>query len=54
MSVLSSARTMFVVLDEADNVVLICGGADAQRVCEDWQERGYRVVASDDVGDHAA
>jgi hypothetical protein len=45
---------LWVVLDGDDRVVLICGGADAPEVAEDWVARGFRVVSLDEHQVHAA
>ena len=34
----------WVVLDPAGQVVLICFGADAPEVVEEWRKRGYRTA----------
>ncbi len=37
--------TLWVVLDADDQVVLMCSGADAAEVAEEWRARGYRIMA---------
>jgi hypothetical protein len=49
MSTLSSVETLWVVLDGEGRVVIICSGADARDVAEDWRGRGYRTVPLDAV-----
>lgn len=39
-----SATELWVVLDPAGEVVMMCSGADAGEVVEDWRARGYKVV----------
>jgi hypothetical protein len=38
------ATEIWVVLDPAGEVVMMCSGADAGEVVEDWRSRGYQVV----------
>lgn len=35
---------VWVVLDPAGQVVVMCSGADAGEVVEEWRERGYQIV----------
>jgi len=42
--VMSKTAVVWAVLDADANVVLLCSGADAADVVEDWVERGYRAV----------
>jgi len=44
MSVVEATTTVWVVLDGAAEVVLMCEGADAAEVAEEWAKRGYTTV----------
>ncbi len=43
MPVTEDTSVVWVVLDAASEVVLMCSGADALEVADEWAERGYRV-----------
>jgi len=47
--VLEGTTTMWVVLDASSEVVLMCSGADAPEVVEEWAKKGYRVVQTTDT-----
>ncbi len=54
MSGVTARATTWVVLDASDRVVLICSGADAGELADEWRRRGYRVVGADTLGVTAA
>jgi alpha-beta hydrolase superfamily lysophospholipase len=47
MSVGTISGTTWVVLDQKGHVVLMCHGAAAAEVADEWRQRGYRVEAVD-------
>jgi hypothetical protein len=47
MSTLSSVEMQWVVLDDEGRVVIICSGADARDIADEWRGRGYRTVSLD-------
>ena len=44
MAVIERTTVIWVVLDAAGNVVVMCAGADAAAVVEEWVDRGYQAV----------
>jgi hypothetical protein len=40
----TATATAWVVMNPAAEVVLICAGADAIEVAEEWAKKGYTVV----------
>jgi hypothetical protein len=42
--VIEETSTVWVVLDDADQVVVMASGSDAAEFAAEWAERGYRVV----------
>ncbi len=54
MSTAISTDTLWVVLDSAGTVVLICSGADAAEAADAWRERGYQITTLDAVEVSAA
>ena len=44
----------WVVLDRSGRVVLLCEGADAAEVADEWRRRGYRVERRGVADIHAA
>jgi len=44
MAVLEKTSVVWVVLDHSGEVVLMCTGADAPTLVEEWRERGYRTT----------
>ncbi len=51
MSAEEGQSVVWVVLDPAFQVVLLCSGADAAEVVDDWAKRGYRIeqLTADEV-----
>ncbi len=47
MPVTEDTTVVWVVLDQASEVVLMCSGADAIEVAGEWAKRGYRVESLD-------
>ena len=47
MALVERTSVVWVVLDAAANVVLMCSGADAAAVVEEWVDRGYQAVCLD-------
>ena len=45
MPVIEEESTLWVVLDQADQVVVMASGADAAGFAAEWADRGYRIVA---------
>ncbi len=45
MELLEKTSVMWVVLDAAGEVMVICSGRDAPEAVEGWAQSGYRVVA---------
>jgi hypothetical protein len=46
--------TMWVVLNEDDEVMVMASGRDASSFVEEWATRGYHVVCIDAADVHAA
>jgi len=44
MEVTERTSVVWVILDAEATVVLICSGADATEVVEEWVARGYQAV----------
>ena len=44
MRVIDTTTTVWVILDSAGEVVLMCEGRDAAEVVEEWERRGYKAV----------
>ena len=44
MSVVEATATAWVVVNQAAEVVLICSGADAIDVADEWAKKGCTVV----------
>jgi hypothetical protein len=44
MRVVEAITTVWVVLDSAGEVVLICEGRDAAEVVDEWAKKGYVTV----------
>jgi len=44
MPVIEGTSTVWAVLDDADEVVVMASGADAAAFAAEWVERGYRIV----------
>jgi len=42
--VIDETATLWVVLDQADQVVVIAAGADAAGFAAEWADRGYRIA----------
>jgi hypothetical protein len=44
MSVIEATATVWVILDPAGEVVLMCAGRDAAEVVEEWTKKGYSTM----------
>jgi hypothetical protein len=44
LRVMEKTDVVWAVLDQASEVVLVCWGADAPEVVEEWREKGYHIV----------
>jgi len=44
MPVIEGTTTVWAVLDDADQVVVMASGAEAAAFAAEWAERGYRIV----------
>jgi hypothetical protein len=44
MPVAEETSVIWVVLDPSSEVLLMCSGADAPALVEEWRERGYRTL----------
>ena len=44
MPVIEGISTVWAVLDDADEVVVMASGADAAAFAAEWVQRGYRIV----------
>jgi len=42
--VIDETTTLWVVLDQADQVVVIAAGVDAAGFAAEWADRGYRIA----------
>jgi hypothetical protein len=49
-----SSAPGWIVFDDTGRVVLMCEGADAREVAEEWRQRGYRVEPRGSADIHAA
>lgn len=47
MPVIDDTSLVWVVLDRAGEVVLMCSGGRAAEVAQEWAERGYDTVLLD-------
>jgi hypothetical protein len=47
MAVIAPADVVWVILDPAGEVVLMCQGTDAEDIVRDWKRPGYRAVCLD-------
>jgi len=47
MAVMQRSAVVWVIVDPAGEVVLMCSGRDAEGVVDEWRQRGYRAVSLD-------